>query len=162
MLLLAIGVAALLVLAVYLGAPTRRNGAVVYSDAQHTGAKALRDYRLRLVGKPDYIVRENGALIPEEVKSAHAARPYESDVIQLGTYFLLIEANYGTQPPYGRLRYANQTFTIQNTDALRADVLAARDRYLAVRDHGEPPTSHPAPGLCRRCAFAHLCPDSQA
>ncbi|MEJ7639014.1 MAG: PD-(D/E)XK nuclease family protein, partial [Singulisphaera sp.] len=55
--------------------------------------------RLQLVGRPDRIVRQGGTLIPEEWKSSK--RVNDGHRLQLGTYFLLIEEEYGERPPFG-------------------------------------------------------------
>ena len=55
--------------------------------------------RLKLVGRPDRIVKEGGHLIPEEWKSAK--RVSHGHRLQLGAYFLLIEEEYGKRPPFG-------------------------------------------------------------
>src|SRR5947209_14694803 len=55
--------------------------------------------RLRLVGRPDRIVKQGGTYIPEEWKSARRVR--HGHRLQLGAYFLLIEEEYGVRPPFG-------------------------------------------------------------
>src|SRR4051794_6373929 len=55
--------------------------------------------RLRLVGRPDRIVRHNGSLIPEEWKSSK--RVNDGHRLQVGAYFVLIEEEYGERPPFG-------------------------------------------------------------
>src|SRR4051794_21038215 len=55
--------------------------------------------RLKLVGRPDRIVRQGEWLIPEEWKSSK--RVNDGHRLQLGAYFLLIEEEYGVRPPHG-------------------------------------------------------------
>ncbi|MBV9791275.1 MAG: Dna2/Cas4 domain-containing protein, partial [Chloroflexi bacterium] len=85
----------------------------------------LVSQRYGLVGKPDYVLETRGGLIPVEVKpSRRAAAPYESDLMQLAAYCLLIEDTTGRAPSYGLLRYAEQTFKLPYTPALRSGLLA--------------------------------------
>ncbi len=134
----------------------------VYTDADHaTGrrARVLRDEVHGLSGKPDYIWRENGQLIPEEVKSrASGPHPARDHVIQLGVYFFLIEAEFHQRPAYGKLRYRNRTFRIENTADLRTEVLAIRERYERVSAGLVPPAPCPADRACRFCTMLDQIP----
>ena len=136
----------------------------VYSDADHiTGGRArvLRDEIHGFSGKPDYIWREKGRLVPEEIKSgACGPTPRHDNVIQMGVYFFLIEAQLNERPQGGRLKYRNRTFWIENTEDLRAEVLALRDRYEGVQAGLLTPAPHPQPRVCSRCAFQGQCPDA--
>src|SRR5262245_1602013 len=53
--------------------------------------KPLFARRIGLTGKPDYLLDIRGAMIPVEVKpSRRAARPYESDLLQLAARCLRV------------------------------------------------------------------------
>ena len=84
------------------GLPT---GKIVYADtdAWQKLPAPLYDPSLRLTGKPDYVVDIGGGVrVPVEVKSAPApAEPYDSHVMQLAAYCLLLERSSGKRPPYG-------------------------------------------------------------
>jgi CRISPR-associated exonuclease Cas4 len=102
-------------------------GEVIYTDtgAWETNDQVLHAPDVRLVGKPDYLVRQHGgAIIPVEVKSGAApAQPWEGQVLQLAAYCLLVESTYGVRPPYGILQYRDRAFAIDYTDDLEADLL---------------------------------------
>jgi len=89
-------------------------GEVVYADTEGWEAcRPLYASRWGLAGKPDYIVRSGGNMIPVEVKPCRRAEhPYEGDVLQLAAYCLLVEETTGQRPPYGLLRYAERSFRI--------------------------------------------------
>jgi CRISPR-associated exonuclease Cas4 len=81
------------------GLPT---GRVTYSDTGRWTKveKPLYDPVSGLTGKPDYLVEENGFLIPVEVKSGRAPNlPHDSHIFQLAAYCLLVEATEGIRPP---------------------------------------------------------------
>lgn len=138
LILLGVGVLVLLV-----GLLARRNAAqareaaglpldslrVVYDDSSadwQRVAQPLFAPAYGLIGKPDYVLQDRRAWIPVEVKPTRTApAPYESDILQLAAYCLLLaeDDNYGVAPPYGLLRYANKTFRIDYTNALRATLL---------------------------------------
>jgi len=102
----------------------------------------------------------NGDLIPVEVKSSNApraGRPYESHLMQLAAYFLLLEDVLQRPVPYGLIRYRNRTLRVANTDELRSrlmDVIAQMRRLMA-RDVAR--RNHNRPQRCSRCSVAHAC-----
>ncbi len=135
-------------------------GRVIYRD---TGGgtrleKPLYDPVSGLTGRPDYLVEENSALIPVEVKSGRAPSiPYDSHVFQLAAYCLLVERTYGKRPPYGILRYRDRTFSIDYTPDLEN---ALEDLLGAIRlqeRRGEADRSHQEPARCARCGFRAIC-----
>lgn len=133
---------------------------IVYAD---TGAwqkveRPLFSRRYGLAGKPDYIVEQNGATVPVEVKPNRTApEPRESDVMQLAAYALLVEDVWGVRPPYGLIKYRNVVFQVDCTDALRArvlDLLDAMRRDVAASDVAR---SHAEPRRCRACGYRDAC-----
>ncbi len=146
------------------------HGEIVYSD---TGAlervdKPLVSRRYGLVGKPDYLMRvEDGGqgmgdkiTVPVEVKSRNApSSPYDSHVLQLATYCLLVEDNLKARPPFGLLRYADATFEIPFTDALRHEVLQIADAIRDARTARAVHRQHNSVVRCRGCGYRRECGD---
>jgi CRISPR-associated exonuclease Cas4 len=139
------------------GLPT---GRVIYAD---TGDWRPVDHPIfsrehRLTGKPDYLVEARKAVIPVEVKSGAApAVPYQAHVLQLAAYCLLVESYASQAPSHGLIRYADQTFAVDYTPKLRADLLAtlaAMRRDLAA-DHVC--RSHDDPARCQGCGYRADC-----
>ena len=113
--------------------------------------------RLKLVGRPDRIVRQGEHLIPEEWKSSK--RVSEGHRLQLGTYFLLIEEEYGVRPPYGWVVIRDgERVRVENSEVLRSEVFAIAERIRecrrVVRD--EIPVRQPA-WKCRACGQRANC-----
>ena len=136
-------------------------GEVLYEDASGQAEGQFMSKRLLMAGKPDYLIKDrNGDLIPVEVKSSNApraGRPYESHLMQLAAYFLLLEDVLERPVPYGLIRYRNRTLRVANTDELRArlmDVIAQMRRLMA-RDVAR--RNHNRPQRCSRCSVAHAC-----
>ena len=139
------------------GLPT---GRVIYSDTNRWAKveKPLYDPLAGLTGRPDYLVEENGVMIPVEVKSSRApSLPYDSHVFQLAAYCLLVERTYGRRPPYGILRYRDRTFSIEYTPALQAELEDLLDEMRLQERHGEADRSHNEPARCARCGFRAVC-----
>lgn len=131
------------------------DGKVVYADSRTwQPGRVLRSAEQGLSGKPDYLVQQGRALIPIEVKpSRRADTPYEADLLQLAAYCLLVEATTGRRPPYGLLRYREETFRIPYTPALESrlcETLRAMRRDLTA---DEVPRSHDDPLRCRWCGY---------
>ncbi|MCS6883191.1 MAG: CRISPR-associated protein Cas4 [Oscillochloridaceae bacterium] len=119
--------------------------------------------RYRLAGKPDYLIERGGAVIPVEVKPGRRApRPYDSDLMQLAAYCLLVEETTGRAPPWGFLRYADATFRLAYTPAVRRRLVALLDEMQALLDADDVSRSHDDPRRCAGCGFRTLCDDALA
>ena len=114
-----------------------------------------------LMGKPDYLLQRREGVIPVEVKPTRRAKqPYESDMMQLAAYCLLVETCLGERPPYGLLRYANQTFRIDYDDELRTDILAVITSMHTARQQSAGDRNHNTRSRCRGCGFVGQCDQS--
>ena len=133
--------------------------------AQDTNGRTLEKplfaRRIGLTGKPDYMLDIRGSTVPVEVKPGRrAARPYESDLMQLAAYCLLIEETSGAAPPYGLLRYAERTFRLDYTQRVRDELLALLDDMRAELDAPDCARSHEDPRRCRGCGFYEQCDEA--
>ncbi|WP_245863088.1 CRISPR-associated protein Cas4 [Candidatus Viridilinea mediisalina] len=130
-------------------------------SAQHTPERPLYAQRYGLSGRPDYLIEQDGAMIPVEVKpSRRALAPYESDVMQLAAYCLLVEEHYGETPPYGLLRYADNTFRCPYTPAIRAQLLATIENMRELLEAEAVARSHNAPARCAGCGLRDECDEA--
>ncbi len=160
----------LFLLALYLFWQARRQrraaglpgGRIIYIDTHAQGVrpeKPLIDPRLGLVGKPDYLIEQNGIIIPVEIKTGRtpSESPYDSHIYQLAAYCLLVERVYGRRPPYGILFYLSRSYAIDYTPALESallDLLADMRRDDVRTDV---PCSHNEPARCLKCGFRSIC-----
>jgi CRISPR-associated exonuclease Cas4 len=120
--------------------------------------RTLYSERLKLVGRPDRIVREGELLIPEEWKPS-AKRVYPPHRLQLGVYFLLMEEEFGVRPPHGWVVIRDGArVQVKNGERLRSEVLAMAERIRAHRRDivQEIPTRQPAV-KCRACGHRANC-----
>ncbi len=140
-------------------------GRVISADTGSWRAceRPLYSARHRLAGKPDYLVQARGTLLPVEVKPGRrAARPYPSDVLQLGAYLLLIEEETGRRPPYGLLCYASDKFEIPYTPGLRQNVIDTLEEMQRLRRARHVAPQHREPQRCRHCGHREHCRDALA
>ena len=149
------------VLAVAAAVASPHGDSILYSDADHRTvrqARVLRAAGLGLSAKPDYVYREHGELLVEEVKSAAIrGAPYAHHVVQLGVELLVVEEAYRRRPVGGRLSYRNCTFTIANSEDLRDQVLSLLRRYRHVSGGTEAAAPTPDAWKCRTCPVQLLC-----
>ncbi len=135
-------------------------GRVVYTDTRAWGTveKPLYDHNLGLTGKPDYLVEQNGQLIPVEVKTGRTPEaPYDSHIFQVAAYCLLVEKTYGKRPAYGLIHYPHRNFAVDYTPELESallEQLAEMRRDDARRDVAR---SHEQPARCQHCGFRKVC-----
>ncbi len=140
-------------------------GRIIYTDTRGWGKveKPLFYPALELTGKPDYLIQQNGKIIPVEVKSGRAPdAPYDSHIYQLAAYCLLVEKTYETRPPYGIIHYENRDFAIDYTRELESaliELLADMREDNLKRDIRR---SHEQASRCKRCGFRNACDQSLA
>ena len=114
--------------------------------------------RLKILGRPDRIVRQGEFLIPEEWKPS-ARRIYPGHRLQFMPICLLIEEEFGVRPPYGVVVLADgERVEVENTEELRAEVLsvAAKIREHRRNIEREIPVRQPA-AKCRACGQRTNC-----
>lgn len=151
------------------GRRAAQHAVVVASD---TGAGppavVLRDARLGLRGRPDYVLRamegDRPLLVALELKpTRRSTRVLESDAVQVAAYTLLLQAAYGaTAASFGYLRYQSGTVRVEVTAKLRRRVEAIvraiqRDRGALVVHR-----SHGIAARCAGCAMRGHCDERLA
>jgi CRISPR-associated exonuclease Cas4 len=135
-------------------------GHVIYADTGAWGRveRPLFSRRYRLTGKPDYLLDDDGEIIPVEVKSSGTpSQPYPSHVLQLAAYCLLVEEAYDVRPSYGIIRYPDQTFAVNFTSHLEAWLLSTLDEMRHDAKADDVPRSHDNPGQCAACGYRPSC-----
>jgi CRISPR-associated exonuclease Cas4 len=118
--------------------------------------ETLRSERLKLVGRPDRIVKDGEFFIPEEWKSAK--RVSHGHRLQVITYCILIEEKYGKRPPYGVVVNDRTRVVVENTEALRSEVLAIAEQIRKRRRALGEEIEVPQPlAKCRACGHRGNC-----
>ena len=138
-------------------------GKVIYVDASQWGRveKPLFNPVLRLAGKPDYLVKTGGEVIPVEVKSRQSPRqPHDSHIYQLGAYCLLVEYEFGKRPSHGILHYSNKSFKIDYTREFEKKIKSLIHEIQVEESGKPPPRSHQDGRRCEHCGFHSSCDQS--
>jgi CRISPR-associated exonuclease Cas4 len=135
-------------------------GQIIYTDTRGWSKleKPLYYAALDLTGKPDYLVEQNGRIIPVEVKSGRAPdAPYDSHIYQLASYCLLVEKTYHKRPPYGIIHYEGRDFSVEYTPELESSLIELLTEMKRDERKKEVPRSHEQASRCQRCGFRDVC-----
>lgn len=136
---------------------------IEYVDDLGGEAPVLESSTHGLRGRPDLILRNEGSLIPVEVKTGRIPQgPLFSHILQVAAYCLLVEESYGSRPPYGLLRYGETVHEIDYTEELEDLLLTKLDEMRAVAANGEAHRNHRRRGKCLRCSRRHACDERLA
>lgn len=136
-------------------------GDVISSDTRAWGRveASLVSHRLGLTGRPDYLVREHGGLVPVEVKSG-AAPPkgaHPAHIYQLAAYCALVAEAYGQRPAYGLIQYRDRLLRVPYTPALERELGAILSQMRAGLNADGLDRSHDHPARCRGCGLREDC-----
>ncbi len=140
-------------------------GRIIYTDtrAWDEVPKPLYDPHTGLTGKPDYLIEQNGQIIPVEVKSGRApAAPYDSHIYQVAAYCFLVQKAYGKRPPYGIIHYKERDFAVDYTPELELALMDVLDDMRRDEHRSNVARSHEQPARCARCGFRAVCDQSLA
>lgn len=134
-------------------------GKIVYDDlAADSKAKVFFSQQYGLAGKPDALIKEDGMLIPVEIKGMAAPEtPYHGHVMQLTAYCLLIEEANKIPPAYGILSYRDKEFKIPYTINRKESLLRLMDT-IRMDDAEDfiPPVSKTS-RKCTHCGYNSYC-----
>ncbi len=119
-------------------------------------SKMLYSEKYNLKGKPDYILKHKSAekYIPIELKSGKikdALEPHEGDFLQLITYFIIIEEEFGYRPKYGKIMYSDYMFIIKNKAKYRKKLLRVIKEMRYMLKTGKAKGVVPTFSKCRYC-----------
>jgi CRISPR-associated exonuclease Cas4 len=140
-------------------APTRIN------DEGERQERALVSRKYGLTGRPDYLVRTREGVVPVEVKSARrpaSGVPYDSHLMQLAAYCLLVEDQLGVSVPFGLIRYSDGEVRVEYTQGLRETLSELLDEIREAREADEVHRTHDQRQRCASCGFRDVCDESLA
>lgn len=141
------------------------SGRLMYADTDQLQAvpKPFFDSKLRLVGKPDYVMRlASGELVPVDFKSTPApVQAYRAHVFQVLAYCYLLEQSYGQAPPYGVIRYQDKSFEVPYNEVEKERFLDLINQLRTVEACADAPSrSHSTVSRCRGCGYQDICEQS--
>lgn len=134
---------------------------IEYTDTMDEGVKLLESKNHNIRGRPDYIIKQKGKIIPVEVKTGRIPKgPHFSHILQLAAYCLLVEENYQQRPPYGLIRYGKEKeFKIDYDNKLEQLI---KEKALEIQeciDKGSAHRNHRRKNKCMYCSRRAGCPE---
>lgn len=123
-------------------------------------SKLLKSEVYGIQGKPDFVYKSVfGGIIPVELKSGkigNDAMPRFGDMMQLATYFIIIEEVYKKKPKFGNLIYSDYMFKIKNTRAIRKEVIEILGSMNEMLESGQGNAQYDF-AKCRYCLCKSVC-----
>ncbi|MFH1249258.1 MAG: CRISPR-associated protein Cas4 [archaeon] len=120
----------------------------------------VKSAKLNLAGRIDrvsIIKQEKGEIyVPFEIKTGNASQPYESDIIQLASYALLIEETFNVSVEYGYVEYSDNQLKIDITKSLKDAVVEIVENIRKINESKIPPINE-NPHKCRSCSLKEEC-----
>lgn len=145
------------------GYPVGRIGEIEKDRQGVRQEKPLISRPYGLVGKPDYLVLTDEGIVPIEVKSTRCpagGRAYDSHIMQLAAYCLLVEDVIEENVPYGIIRYADCEVTLDYTPELRDELLALLEEIREARVAEDVHRSHDEARRCKGCSMLESCDEA--
>ena len=145
------------------GAPVGRIAPVTLNERGERQEKPLVSHRHGLTGRPDYLVRTQDGIVPVEAKSTRCPAsgvPYESHLMQLASYCLLVEETLGERVPFGVIRYRDRQLRVDYTDELRESLLSLLAEMREARRAADVHRSHDETARCAACSYRGICDES--
>jgi CRISPR-associated exonuclease Cas4 len=147
------------------GSPVGRIAPVTLNARGERQEKALLSHQYGLVGRPDYLVQTDEGVVPVEAKSTTCPAsgvPYESHLMQLACYCLLVEEATGESVPFGVIRYRDRQLRVDYTDELREHLLELLAEMREARQAEDVHRSHEEAARCAACSYREICVESLA
>ena len=128
-----------------------------YGKQAYIRGKILESKKYGLKGKPDFVFKHwcKDVFIPVELKSGKLGdrqSPYDGDLMQLSTYFLITEEAFSGKVTEGRLIYKDCMFIVKNSHELSEKLFTTLEemRTMLKTGEGTPNTSFET---CRFCTL---------
>ena len=147
------------------GNPVGSIGSIIENAQGVKQEKPLISQEYGLIGRPDYLVRTKGGVVPVEAKSTKCpsnGRPYDSHVMQLAAYCLLVETVISAQVPYGVIKYSDREIIVDYTEELKGELIMLLEEMREARDAEDVHRSHQDVRRCSKCSMREVCTQSLA
>ncbi|HKC66102.1 MAG TPA: CRISPR-associated protein Cas4 [Pyrinomonadaceae bacterium] len=147
------------------GYPTGRVSRVITNEQGVKQERPLVSRRYGLTGRPDYLVRTSEGIVPVEAKSTKCpagGRAYDSHVMQLAAYCLLVEDVLDARVPYGIIRYADEEVVVDYSIELRDELIALLEEMKEAREASDVHRNHRDARRCSRCSMREICEEALA
>jgi len=137
---------------------------ITYIDSKKKKPKLFVSKNYGLSGRPDFVLMVGNEHIPVELKTGRVPRgPLFSHILQVATYCILMEEEFGSPPSHGIIRYGQEENEIEYDEGLKDLVLKKADEMRDFINIGDGVhRNHNKPGKCRHCSRRKVCPEKLA
>jgi CRISPR-associated exonuclease Cas4 len=145
------------------GFPVGRISSIEKSQQGVKQEKPLISKAYGVIGRPDYLVETDEGIIPVEIKSTKcpvSGRPFDSHIMQLAAYCLLVEDVIGRSVPYGIIRYADREVVVHYASELRDELMMLLDEMNEAFEADDVHRSHRDARRCSGCSMREACVES--
>jgi CRISPR-associated exonuclease Cas4 len=137
-------------------------GEIKYVDKLSAATPILITAKYGIRGRPDYIIEREGRYVPVEIKIGRIPKgPYFSHILQIAAYCLLVEEQYRTVPPYGVIKYTEDSKTkeckIEYTPELKSLLLEKISAMRVAIRTQDVHRNHRRIGKCKNCSRRLAC-----
>ena len=137
---------------------------IAYIDSKKKKPKLFVSERHGLSGRPDFVLLVENEHIPVELKTGRVPRgPLFSHIMQVATYCILMEDEFGDPPSHGLIRYGQVEYEVDYEEGLKDLVLSkAVEMRQFMKSGGGVHRNHNKAGKCRHCSRRAVCPEKLA
>ena len=134
---------------------------ITYVDSQKKKPKLFISKKYGISGRPDFVLLVGEEHIPVELKTGRVPRgPLFSHIMQVATYCILIEEEFGVPPSHGIIRYGLIENEVEYDQGLKDLVLKKADEMRNfLKAGGGVHRNHKKLGKCRNCSRRNVCPE---
>jgi CRISPR-associated exonuclease Cas4 len=137
------------------------SGRIIYIGDDSHPVLTSRDGTIS--GRPDFIIENDGSILPVEFKSGRKpAGPLFSHIMQVSAYCRLVEDNYGMRPDYGLIYYGTRSFAVDYDDDVEMLLMKKVGEMRIAAEKGEAHRNHSRPGKCLNCSRRSVCTERLA
>lgn len=116
--------------------------------------------KLQLVGRIDRVIiekQDNKTIyVPCEIKNADTIKPYESDILQLACYAILLEDKFNTEIKKGIIQYKNRKIDVEIDEGKRQRIFSIIESINKFSSTGMPKILENFK-KCRACGLRDEC-----
>ena len=134
------------------------DGEIIYSDLNEP-EKPLISNKYKIIGKPDYVIKNKGRYIPVEIKTGNHKTLKNNHIIQLAAYCQILEDHYKTFTASGIIFYKDtaKKYNINYDPKLRFELTSLINEIRQIQKTKKIKRNHYDIKKCINCSFRKYC-----
>ena len=134
------------------------DGEVIYSDLNKS-EKPLISNKYKIIGKPDYIIKNRESYIPVEIKTGRHDTLKKNHIFQIAAYCQILEDYYNCFIPTGIIFYkdTSKKYIVSYDPKLRFELISIINEIRQVQNIKKIKRNHNDIKKCINCSFRKYC-----